>query len=208
MHYVSVEGLTKSYGIKPLFSNISFHIEEGDKIALVARNGSGKTTLFSLIYADHPMAYSQRVFLFGKRRGSGESIWDIKRRINYFGPEQVHFLDAQSKNLTAREYIHTQGHKNIAELPDLINFFEADDYIDLPMKTLSSGLLQMVLLMNMFLDDRELLLLDEPFQFLDPKNHERVNQFLHHYLNANTTLVMITHDEKDVAQWTQLRKHI
>jgi ATP-binding cassette subfamily F protein uup len=44
MHYVSVEELTKSFGIKPLFSNISFHIEEGDKIALVARNGSGKTT--------------------------------------------------------------------------------------------------------------------------------------------------------------------
>src|SRR6187401_1457175 len=49
MHYVSVEGLTKSFGIKPLFSNISFHIEEGDKIALVARNGSGKTTLLRIL---------------------------------------------------------------------------------------------------------------------------------------------------------------
>jgi len=39
MHYLSVEGLTKSYGVKPLFENISFHIEEGDKIGLVARNG-------------------------------------------------------------------------------------------------------------------------------------------------------------------------
>ena len=205
---VEMQKVTIAYGGKKIISDLDWRINKGERWALTGRNGSGKTTLFSLIYADHPMAYSQRVFLFGKRRGSGESIWDIKRRINYFGPEQVHFLDAQSKNLTAREYIHTQGHKNIAELPDLINFFEADDYIDLPMKTLSSGLLQMVLLMNMFLDDRELLLLDEPFQFLDPKNHERVNQFLHHYLNANTTLVMITHDEKDVAQWTQLRKHI
>ena len=49
MHYVSVEELTKSYGIKPLFSNISFHIEEGDKIALVARNGSGKSTLLKIL---------------------------------------------------------------------------------------------------------------------------------------------------------------
>ena len=49
MHYVSVENLTKSYGIKPLFSNISFHIEEGDKIALVARNGSGKSTLLKIL---------------------------------------------------------------------------------------------------------------------------------------------------------------
>ncbi|MBS1567312.1 MAG: ABC-F family ATP-binding cassette domain-containing protein, partial [Bacteroidetes bacterium] len=49
MHYVSVEGLTKSYGIKPLFSGISFHIEEGDKIALVAKNGSGKSTMLKIL---------------------------------------------------------------------------------------------------------------------------------------------------------------
>ena len=49
MHYVSVENLTKSYGIQPLFENISFHIEEGDKIALVARNGSGKSTLLKIL---------------------------------------------------------------------------------------------------------------------------------------------------------------
>jgi len=49
MHYASVENLTKSFGIRTLFSNISFHIEEGDKIALVARNGSGKSTLMKII---------------------------------------------------------------------------------------------------------------------------------------------------------------
>jgi len=49
MHYVTVEGLGKSYGIKPLFSNISFHINEGDKIALIARNGSGKSTLLRIL---------------------------------------------------------------------------------------------------------------------------------------------------------------
>ena len=49
MHYVSVENVSKNYGIKPLFSEISFHIEEGDKIALVARNGSGKSTLLKIL---------------------------------------------------------------------------------------------------------------------------------------------------------------
>src|SRR6185295_17736596 len=49
MHYVSAEGLTKSYGITPLFQNISFNIEEGDKISLVAKNGSGKSTLLKIL---------------------------------------------------------------------------------------------------------------------------------------------------------------
>ena len=49
MHYVSAEGLTKSYGVNPLFSNISFHINEGDKVALIARNGVGKSTLLRIL---------------------------------------------------------------------------------------------------------------------------------------------------------------
>src|SRR5574343_1865318 len=49
MHYVSVEGLTKSYGVNPLFKNISFHINEGDKIALIARNGIGKSTMLRIL---------------------------------------------------------------------------------------------------------------------------------------------------------------
>ena len=49
MHYVSVEGISKDFGVKPLFKNISFHINEGDKIALVAKNGSGKSTILKIL---------------------------------------------------------------------------------------------------------------------------------------------------------------
>jgi molybdate transport system ATP-binding protein len=90
---VEMKDLTIQYSGKKIIENLNWRIRQGERWALTGKNGSGKTTLFSLIYADHPMAYSQKVFLFGKRRGSGESIWDIKKRINYLGPEQIHFLN-------------------------------------------------------------------------------------------------------------------
>ncbi|MEX1239510.1 MAG: ATP-binding cassette domain-containing protein [Cyclobacteriaceae bacterium] len=205
---VEMKNLTIAYGGKKIIANLNWRINRGERWALTGRNGSGKTTLFSLIYADHPMAYSQQVHLFGKRRGSGESIWDIKKRINYFGPEQIHFFNSRSFTASGREYILTQPHKSPARLLGLIDFFQADDFVDKPIRQLSSGQLQVLLLMNMFLDDKELLLLDEPFQFLDPHHHERVTSFLNHYLDKDITLVLITHDERDVARWTQLRKRL
>ena len=153
------------------------------------------------------MAYSQEIFLFGRRRGTGESIWDIKRRINYFGPEQIHFLLPSAFLLTGRQWIHA-SRKNHPQLESLITFFHLSDWIDHPIRSLSSGQVQLLMLVNLFLDDRELLLLDEPFQFLDAFNHGRVTDYMNHYLNKDTTLILITHDEADVIRWTQLRKQI
>jgi molybdate transport system ATP-binding protein len=203
---IEMQNVSIRYGDNAIISKLNWRINEGERWALTGRNGSGKTTLFSLIYADHPMAYSQKVFLFGRRRGTGESIWDIKKRISYFGPEQIHFLDRPW--LSGRAYISSQPHKKGEHLEQLVAFFKIAHYVDQPMKFLSSGQLQLLLLINMFLEHKELLLLDEPFQFLDPENHRRVTDYLNHYLRENITLVLITHDEKDVIRWTQNRKHL
>lgn len=203
---VEMKDLTIQYNGKKILSNLNWRINQGERWALTGRNGSGKTTLFSLIFADHPMAYSQKVFLFGKRRGSGESIWDIKKRINYLGPEQIHFLNPKGISISGRQYISAQGKKDAADLDALIDFFKAGTFIDKPVRFFSSGQLQIMLLMNFFLHDKELLLLDEPFQFLDPQNHQRTTRYLNHYLDKNVTLILITHNEKDVREWTQLRK--
>lgn len=205
---VEMKDLTITYSGRTIISNLNWRINKGERWALTGKNGSGKTTLFSLIFADHPMAYSQKVFLFGKRRGTGESIWDIKKRINYLGPEQMHFLNPAGITFSAREYILMQPGKDTAALNQLIEFFNAEPYIDLPIRLLSSGQIQMVLLLSAFLDRKELLLLDEPFQFLDPANHQRVTDYLNRFLDHDITLVLITHDERDVARWTQLRKQL
>jgi molybdate transport system ATP-binding protein len=205
---VDMQNLTIQYNGIKIIENLSWKIHAGERWALTGRNGSGKTTLFSLIYADHPMAYSQKVFLFGRRRGSGESIWDIKKRINYCGPEQIHFLNPGGIGIAAREYIISQSSNDQDRLGALIDFFDADKFIDVPVRLLSSGQLQLMMLMIFFGQDKEVLLLDEPFQFLDPANHEKVTAYLNHYLDKKITLILITHNEDDVLQWTQLRKHL
>jgi molybdate transport system ATP-binding protein len=206
---IRMDNLQLKYGDHMLFDNFNWKVNKGQRWALVGRNGSGKTTLFSLIFADHPQAYAQKVYVFGKRRGSGESIWDIKRRINYMGPEQISYLNPKSVMYTGREYIRSINRKLKEEvLEDLIVYFKATVFIDKPVRILSSGELQLLMIMNCFLSDKELLLLDEPFQFLDDSQKARLNHYLLTHLNAETTLILITHYKHDVRQWTDMKMEI
>lgn len=200
---VEMRDLCIQYGNKIIIDNFSWMIRKGERWALVGRNGSGKTTIFSLIYADHPMAYSQQVYLFGRRRGSGESIWDIKRRINYVGPELNNYLNPKSILATALDYIRGL-HKKMNEvvLDHLISHFNAASFMYKPVRSLSSGQLQLMQLINCFLSDKELLLLDEPFQFLDVHHKELVQQYIQSHLHADRTLVLITHYQEDIVHWT------
>ena len=103
------------YGDHLIFKDFNWSVSRGDRWVLLGRNGTGKTTLFSMIFADHPMAYTQQIFLFGKRRGTGESIGDIKRRITYLGPEQMSYLNVGEWN-SGREYL-----KNLPRITRTLN---------------------------------------------------------------------------------------
>ncbi|HEY9049852.1 MAG TPA: ATP-binding cassette domain-containing protein [Ohtaekwangia sp.] len=206
---VEMKDVTIRYGERDILRDLNWKIHRGERWALTGRNGSGKTTLFSLIYADHPMAYSQQVYLFGKRRGTGESIWDVKRRINYLGPELSSYLNPQYITMSAREYILGQNRGlSLQKLNAIVDYFEAGVFIEKPVKHLSSGQLQLMLIIHGLVSDKELLLLDEPFQFLDTRTKERVNDYLQEHLHPETTLVLITHYERDIARWTRHRLHI
>jgi molybdate transport system ATP-binding protein len=192
-----------------VLQNFNWTVRQGDRWALIGKNGSGKTTLFSMIFADHPMAYSQQIWLFGRRRGSGESIWDIKRRIAYVGPELVSYLSPKSIALSARDYIRSINKKlDEISLNTIVDHFAAQVFIDKPVRSLSSGELQLMAIMNCFLTEKELLLLDEPFQFLDPLQRRNLSRFLQSHLHPETTLILITHYANDLVEWTNLTKRV
>ncbi|MBP5589336.1 MAG: ATP-binding cassette domain-containing protein, partial [Bacteroidales bacterium] len=84
---VNLNNVTVRYGDEVLIRDVSWNVRKGQKWALLGDNGSGKSTLLSLICADNPQGYACDMRLFGRKRGSGESIWEIKKRIGYVSPE-------------------------------------------------------------------------------------------------------------------------
>jgi molybdate transport system ATP-binding protein len=206
---VEMRNLKIQYGDKVILENFNWNINEGERWALLGKNGSGKTTVFSLIFADHPIAYREEVYLFGKRRGTGESIWDIKKRITYLGPELISYLNPKNIAQSAIDYVRSLHPKGKEEkLIELLQYFNAFAFMQKPVKILSSGQLQLMMVISSFLEDKELLLLDEPFQFLDDEQKERMSTYMQSHLDNKTTLVLITHYDNDIATWTSLRKEI
>jgi molybdate transport system ATP-binding protein len=204
---VEIKDLRIKYQDHVVLKDFNWTVHQGERWALTGRNGSGKTTLFSMIFADHPLAYTQQIWLFGRRRGSGESIWEIKNRIAYVGPELVSYLAPKSIGLSARDYIKSINNKlNAGILDTLIDHFGAQTFIDKPVRTLSSGELQLMLIINCFLTEKELLLLDEPFQFLDSRQKQNLSRYLQIHLHSDTTLILITHYADDLAEWTNFTK--
>ena len=211
MHYVSVENLSKSYGVKPLFHNISFHIEEGDKIALVARNGSGKSTLLKIlagqefpddgtvwINKDVDVALFEQEPIFEESKSILDNIFfhnhPVINAIKEFealseetNPIQLNAIIVKMDELGAWDF--DAKVKQILGRLDIHHLHE-------PINKLSGGQRKRVALAKTLIDigfehKHVFLIMDEPTNHLDVTMVE----WLEHYLNKeNVTLLMVTHD--------------
>ena len=86
---VKFNKVSVTYNERPIITDISWEIKQGEFWQLMGANGSGKSTMLSMIFGDNPKAYGQDITLFGVKKGSGESVWDIKRKIGYFSSEML-----------------------------------------------------------------------------------------------------------------------
>ncbi len=82
------------YNGRKILDNINWKVNKGECWNVSGHNGSGKSTLLSLITGDNPQAFANEIYLFDRKKGSGESIWDIKQKIGYVSPELHHYFDA------------------------------------------------------------------------------------------------------------------
>ena len=199
---ISMKNVTVKYDSTTALDNVSWTVRTGQNWVVLGPNGSGKTTLLNLITADNLQAYSNEIYLFGKRRGSGESIWDIKERIGMMSSE---FQIRYRKPISAFEVV-------ISGFFDSVGLFRnaspeqkqtADQWMavlgitdksDRTFNQLSYGEQRMVLLARAMVKMPLILILDEPYQGLDRTNRQRVLDAIDVIgLHSGTNLIYVTH---------------
>ena len=171
---VRLRNVTVRYGDKVVLDNLSWTVQPGEPWALTGPNGAGKSTLLSLLNGDNPQAYGKDITLFDRRRGTGESIWDIKRRIGYVSPELLHYFPGQ---LSARQAVETGFSDKLmraAATPAQreraarwLRVLGLAGSADAPLKQLPASQQRLVLVARALVKSPPLLLLDEPGQGLD-----------------------------------------
>ncbi|MBB1573891.1 MAG: ABC-F family ATP-binding cassette domain-containing protein [Flavobacteriaceae bacterium] len=211
MNYISVENLTKTYGIVTLFEDISFNINEGDKIAIVAKNGSGKTTLLNILmgkdFADSGTVVINKdiqVVLFDQEIHF-ESEQTITEFIMSLDSPPMQALRNYQKSLTSddsefmeRAFIEMENQKAWGlenEMKQILSQLKITD-LNAKMDNLSGGQIKRVALAKLLIETRvehkhTLLIMDEPTNHLDVDMVEWLEQYLS---RAMVTLLLVTHD--------------
>lgn len=204
---VEFRNVTVRYGDAVVLGSLNWTLRSGCNWALTGPNGSGKSTMLRLIYADIPQAYANDIVLFGRKRGTGETIWEIKRNIGMVGTEgQLNYRksipveqvvlsgftdsvgwyrNARAEEVrAARRWMERLGVRELA----------AERY-----DRLSYGQQRLVLIARALVKSPALLLLDEPCQGLDPENRCRVLSTIETVgRRTGTNLLLVTHHEAEL----------
>lgn len=204
---VHLDKVNIGYGNRRILKDLEWTIKKGEKWALSGENGAGKSTLLSLICADNPQSYTCDITLFGKKRGTGESIWDIKKHIGYVSPEMFR---SYLKNLPVIEIVasglfDTVGlyrrpkPEQLAVCEWWLDIFGIADLKERNFLQLSSGEQRLVLLTRAFVKDPDLLILDEPLHGLDNYQCRLVKDIIEAFCHRkDKTLIMVTHYQEEL----------
>lgn len=204
---IKMTDVTIQYEGKYILQGVNWEVKRGERWSVSGPNGAGKSTLLSLITGDNPQAYANEVYLFDRRRGTGESIWDIKRKIGYVSPEMHLYFDytATCFQAIASGLFDTIGlfrmltPEQEALVHQWIGLLDLDKKAHQGLTRLSAGEQRLTLLARALIKSPALLILDEPCQGLDAAH----TQLFRHLVDticaqAPTTLVYVSHYRQEI----------
>lgn len=198
------------YNDKPILHNLSWQVDHDQHWQITGQNGAGKSTLLSLITGDHAQGYSNDLTLFGRRRGSGETIWDIKRHIGYVS-SSLHLdyrVSTSVRNVITSGFFDSIG---IYQAVSDRQRFLTNQWLELlglggnagdtPFHSLSWGQQRLALIARALVKHPALLILDEPLQGLDPINRQLVRRFVDILIGeGDTQLLFVSHHAEDAPE--------
>jgi molybdate transport system ATP-binding protein len=193
------------YDEKIIFTNVNWNVQKGDKWQVKGANGSGKSTLLSLINGDNPQAYANEIYLFDKRRGTGESIWDIKQKIGYVSPELHWYFDKSISvfETIASGFFDTMGlYRNLSEeqktlIAKWLAVFNLSGQAFILLSNLPVSQQRRVMLIRALIKNPALLILDEPCQGLDDQQTADFIYLIDHFCQ-DKTLIYVSHYDHEV----------
>ena len=206
-HVIDMKKVTIRYGERTILKDLDWTVMNGERWALSGQNGSGKSTLLSLVCADNPQSYACDITLFDRPRGSGESIWDIKKHIGYVSPEmhRSYKRNLPAIRIVASGLMDSIGLYAIPNPKDYekchwwLNIFGIGHLADKPFLQLSSGEQRLVLLARAFIKDPQLLILDEPLHGLDLWNRRLAKDVIETFCQRKgKTMIMVTHYQEEL----------
>jgi molybdate transport system ATP-binding protein len=196
------DGVSVRFGHRTVFDGLHWRVRRGEKWLVSGPNGSGKSTLVGLVTGDHPQAYANRIRLFGRIRGTGETIWEIKQRLGLVSSDlQVRYRrELQAIDVVVSGFFDSIGLYRMASdrqrvlAAGWLERMGIGHLSDRRFNRISQGEQRMVLLARAMVKAPELLVLDEPCQGLDVDNRRRILEITDQVAEGkDTSLIFVTH---------------
>jgi len=199
---IELKNVNVSYGEKKILNSINWTIKSGEFWELRGPNGAGKSTILTMISGENPKAYGQDIYLFGYKKGSGETVWDIKKHIGYFTPSMTAFFKGYHsvKEMIIGGLKDSVGlYIKTSKLEEQqacywIDIIGMHDKIDTNFVDLSLGEQCLVMTARAMIKNPKLLILDEPTAGLDQKSNELFIQLVNTIAKEHqTAIIYVSH---------------
>lgn len=202
---IDIQNVSISYNNKKVLNNITWTIKSGDFWQLIGKNGSGKSTILSMIIGDNPKAYGKDIYLFGKKKGTGESVWEIKEKIGYFSPAMLdkftgrhtveYMLISGFTDSIGLYTLPTDTQKNIIDQwIILLNFQQKKNKL---FKDLSQGEQRLVMTARAMVKHPPILILDEPTAGMDDSSATLLVALVNKIASQSSTAVIFVSHRKE-----------
>lgn len=203
------------YGDKTIFANLDFSIRTSQHTLVTGPNGAGKSTLLSIITGDHPDCYTNELYVFGMRRGSGESIWELKQDMGIVSPalQREHYIPGNSLQIVISGFFDSIGlyrqysHQQQQTARSWLKVIGLEDKETMPFRKLGFGEQRLVLIARALIKLPRLLVLDEPTHGLDDANRANLLNFLEVVVEKQiSTIIYVSHRRDEYRRF--FKQHI